>query len=339
MFNSESFSQSHYQILIVDDNPDNLRLLSKILESKGIKVKKTISGKIAIQAAKIEPPDLILLDINMPEMNGYEVCQQLKSDSKTAQIPVIFISALDNTRDKIMAFEIGGVDYITKPFQELEVVARVKNQLLIYQQKQQLIDQNKLLQIEIEERQKVEDALLVANNKLRRFALLDGLTGVSNRRRFDEYLKLEWQRLAQEKLPFSLILCDVDFFKHYNDTYGHLAGDDCLKKIAQTIQISIKNPVDLLSRYGGEEFAIILPGTNNQAAVNLAEEVRQTVYNLKIPHQTSSVYGYVTLSLGVATTIPNLKNSPDTLINKCDKVLYLAKSQGKNRVVTEKMIS
>ncbi|TAE61458.1 MAG: PleD family two-component system response regulator [Nostocales cyanobacterium] len=339
MSNSEYHKKQNLcQILIIDDNPDNLRLLSKILESQGFKVKKTLNGKIAIQAAQIEPPDLILLDINMPDMNGYEICQQLKSQAQTAQIPIIFISALDQTRDKIMAFEIGGVDYITKPFQELEVLARVKNQLIIYQQKQQLIEQNQILQQEIEERQKVEAALRAANQQLQMFAMLDGLTGVANRRRFDEYLQLQWQILSQVNLPLSLLLCDVDFFKKYNDTYGHLAGDDCLKKVAQTIQTSVNHSEDLLARYGGEEFAIILPNKDNSIAVILAEEIRQKVHNLKIPHQQSQVDNCVTLSIGVATIIPNLQTFPNTIIQRGDQALYTAKSQGRNKIVADNMI-
>ncbi|MFM2064945.1 MAG: hypothetical protein RLZZ507_4616 [Cyanobacteriota bacterium] len=335
---SSAYDSNYGQILIVDDNADNLRLLSKMLESKGFKVKKTVSGEIAIQAAKIEPPDLILLDINMPDMNGYEVCRRLKFQEKTANIPIIFISALDQTTDKIMAFEMGGVDYITKPFQELEVLARVKTQLTIYQQNRQLIAQNKILQQEIKERQKFEEALLAANQQLQLFALLDGLTGVANRRKFDEYLNLEWQRLAREKLPLSLLLCDVDFFKNYNDTYGHLTGDDCLQQIAQTIKLSVKRPTDLLARYGGEEFAVILSNTNNQAAIYLAEDIRQKVYNLKIPHVQSRVDNFVTLSIGVTTIVPDVNISPNLLIEVGDKALYTAKAQGRNRIVTESLM-
>ncbi|WP_084386954.1 response regulator [Anabaena sp. CA = ATCC 33047] len=174
-------------ILLVDDTPDNLRLLSKILESRGFKVRKTISGKMAIQAAQLEPPDLILLDINMPEMNGYEVCRQLKSHPKTADIPIIFISALDQTADKIKAFDMGGVDYITKPFQESEVLARVNNQLIIHHQEKQLKAQNQKLQKEIIKRQKIEaelqkiqrgyeeDILELTNQLQRSLALVDAM--------------------------------------------------------------------------------------------------------------------------------------------------------------------
>jgi diguanylate cyclase (GGDEF)-like protein len=338
MFSSD-YEHNFGQILIVDDNPDNLRLLSKMLESKGFKVKKTVSGEIAIQAAKIEPPDLILLDINMPDMNGYEVCRQLKSQEKTANIPIIFISALDQTTDKIIAFEIGGGDYITKPFQELEVLARVRNQVVIYQQNQQLIQQNKLLQQEIKERQRFEAALLAANQQLQLFVFLDGLTGVANRRKFDEYLNLEWQRLAREKLPLSLLLCDVDFFKNYNDTYGHLTGDDCLKQIAKTLKLSVRRPSDLLARYGGEEFAVILSNTNDKGAIYLAEDIRQKVYNLKIPHAQSKVDNFVTLSIGVATIFPNMQIAPNTLIEVGDQALYTAKAQGRNRIVSKNLMS
>ncbi|WP_016952330.1 diguanylate cyclase domain-containing protein [Anabaena sp. PCC 7108] len=324
-------------ILIVDDNPDNLRLLSKMLESKGFKVKKTVSGKVAIQASKIEPPDLILLDINMPEINGYEVCRQLKDQEETVNIPIIFISALDQIVDKVKAFEMGGVDYITKPFQELEVLARVKSQLRLYQQQQQLIEQNYQLQEEIKVRRRMEEALLSANQQLQLFALLDGLTGVANRRKFDDYLNLEWQRLAREKLPLSLLLCDVDFFKNYNDTYGHLMGDYCLQQIAKTLRLLIKRPADLLARYGGEEFVIILSNTDFHGAIYLAEEIRQEVYNLKITHAKSRVDNFVTLSIGVATIFPNLEIATNSFIEIVDKALYAAKAQGRNRIVSENL--
>ncbi|MBD2387271.1 diguanylate cyclase domain-containing protein [Cylindrospermum sp. FACHB-282] len=324
-------------VMIVDDTPDNLRLLSKILESQGFKVRKTVSGKMAIQAAKIEPPDLILLDINMPDINGYEVCRQLKSQKETVNIPIIFISALDKTTDKVMAFEIGGVDYITKPFQDSEVLARVKNQFIIRQQQQQLIVQNQQLKQEIGERKRAEAALVLANRQLNLFAHLDGLTGVANRRKFDEYLSLEWQRLFREQLPLSLLLCDVDFFKKYNDTYGHVAGDHCLQQVAKTIRFSVKRPADLVARYGGEEFAVILSNTNFGGAMYVGEVIRKEVHNLKIVHAQSKVDESVTLSIGVTTIVPNLEFSPDTLIAMADKALYAAKAQGRNRIVAENL--
>lgn len=179
--------------------------------------------------------------------------------------------------------------------------------------------------------------MLAANQQLELFALLDGLTGVANRRKFDEYLNLEWQRLAREKLPMSLLFCDVDFFKTYNDTYGHLTGDDCLKQVAKAIKLNIQRPTDLLARYGGEEFAVILSNTNDQGAIDLAENIRQKVYDLKIPHSQSRVDHFVTLSIGVATIVPDVVISPDTLIEVGDKALYTAKAQGRNRIVAENL--
>jgi diguanylate cyclase (GGDEF)-like protein len=329
------FDHNSGMILLVDDTPENLRLLSNILESQGFKVKKTVSGKMAIQAAKIKPPDLILLDINMPEMNGYEVCRQLKAHEETANIPIIFISALDQTVDKIKAFGIGGVDYITKPFQELEVLARVKSQIIISQQQQLLLAQNQKLQQEIQQRQRAEEALVAANQQLQLFALLDGLTGVANRRKLDEYLNIEWKRHIRDQLPISLLLGDVDFFKYYNDAYGHVAGDNCLQQIAAVIRFSVKRPADLVARYGGEEFAVVLPNTNSSGAIHIAELIRQEVYKLNIPHNQSRVDKFVTLSIGISTIIPQLDMRLDALIKTADKALYTAKEQGRNRVVAE----
>ena len=256
-------------ILIVDDMPDNLRLLSAMLQAHGYEVRKSINGPLAIKAAQLAPPDLILLDINMPEMNGYQVCKKLVADRRTCDIPVIFISALGEALDKVRAFEAGGVDYITKPFQLPEVLARIENQLTIRQlqkqllhQAQQLQEKNRLLEAEVEERQRAEAALRKANLELQRLATMDGLTGVANRRQFDDYLYQEWRRSQRDSTYLSLVLCDVDFFKAYNDAYGHQAGDDCLRRLARALERSVWRPADLVARYGGEEFAIVLPTTD-----------------------------------------------------------------------------
>lgn len=322
-------------ILVVDDKPDNLRLLSTMLTEQGYKVRKVISGELALKACQTMPPDLILLDINMPNMNGYMVCQQLKSWEGTHDIPVIFISALDDVVDKVEAFSRGGADYITKPFEIQEVLARVKNQLTIRQLQKKLQQQNDLLSQEIKERQRAEAELQKANQELHRLATLDGLTQVANRRCFDEYLSLEWLRLRREKAFLSFILCDVDYFKLYNDTYGHLAGDSCLKQVAQTISNTLKRPADLVARYGGEEFAIILPNTCIEGAIHVAELVQQNIKQLHIIHSQSSVSEYVTLSMGVSCVIPQLDLTPNQLIDVTDEALYAAKAQGRNCLVTK----
>ncbi|MBW4660431.1 MAG: PleD family two-component system response regulator [Drouetiella hepatica Uher 2000/2452] len=297
-------------ILIVDDTPDNLRFLSGILVQQGYEARTVINGRMALMAAETLPPELILLDICMPDLDGYEVCCQLKSNLKTCDIPVIFLSALDDISDKIRAFEVGGVDYITKPFHTAEVLARVKTHLTLHQLQQQLAQ---------------------ANQELKRLVNLDGLTQLANRRCFNEHLEQEWRRMAREQQPLALILCDIDFFKQYNDTYGHPTGDDCLQRVGVVLEACAKRPADLASRYGGEEFALTLPKTPLEGAIELAQRIQAQLLQIQIPHATSSVSSYLTLSMGIATIVPQLDRSPDDLIAAADQALYRAKQAGRDR--------
>ncbi len=611
-------------ILVVDDQPDNLRVLSTLLKRYGYKVRRVINGQLALNVARIHPPELILLDIMMPGMNGYEVCRCLRAEKVTSDIPVIFLSALNESFDKVRAFEVGGVDYITKPFQWEEVLARINNQLKFIRQKKQLLDeiesrkkvdielreneqkyrdlvetsqniiwsvdchgkvtfineasnliygyspgevlgkkltefclesyvkkddemiqdilsgkkilhyetihvsktgrqlymmlngmpiQNTIGQItgaqgtiydftylkqselwqqmqsrvlthiisghsirqilteltvqvqqiypnyficiflirkkqeslyllttsnpiqswisslkniaisldsdpagksaylgervvvddlgentglfcsqrsllfhqvkacwsqpffsdrgkvlgvlsiylneprspenrEVEilesaaklaaiaiEHKRSEEELKQANEKLQRLANLDGLTQVANRYRFDEYLLREWRKIQREQQFIALILLDIDYFKLYNDTYGHLAGDDCLKSVAQAISRVVKQEGSLVCRYGGEEFAVILPNTNLEHARQTALLIQQAIENLKIPHKTSEVSDYITVSLGVTSFIPSPGLNPETLIHTADLGLYRAKAQGRNQVAIMDYIS
>lgn len=646
------------KILVVDDTPANVSLLTKILSNHGYKVRVALSGKLALQSVQASPADLILLDIKMPDMDGYEVCRQLKASEQTCSIPVIFISALDATFDKVNAFTLGAVDYITKPIEPIEVLVRIEHQLRLRRFQLQMQTQNTQLQLlltttqaissaadveealeiilinlcqnlgwdigeawmpsskgtvleycrywyrdsrfdefrrqseafrfalgeglpgrvwlsqqvewiaditqenstvflrtqiakqaalkgvlgipiafdhqvlavliffheqeitpderslqlvnavatqlgsmiqrkkaeEVLQQQAVRERLIAevtqqirqslnldeildatvnsirqcllsdrvaiyqftannngtfvaesvgknypqmlgqtvnpswiqecfstfsqgfpivlddvekfnftgdgieffqryqvkavvampvlkeerlwglliahqcaaprdwqpfevdllsqlaaqvaiaihqsqlyqyvqsANRELRQLANLDGLTQIANRRRFDECLNADWKRLRREQAPLSLILLDVDFFKRYNDAYGHLAGDDCLRQVAGAIKSVVRRPGDLVARFGGEEFAVILPNTNIEGAVFVAEAIRQAVSNLAIPHSQSKVCGYVTVSLGVASSVPNSELSPQHLMNAADAALYAAKKEGRDRV-------
>ncbi len=315
------------KILIVDDKPDNRELLSTILASQGYDIEESDRGKLAIKIAKTDPPDIILLDAAMPEMDGFEVCQILKSDRRTQNIPIIFISAMKEAKDKTKAFNLGGNDYITKPFQIEEVIARVKNQLKIQSLQTELKSKNIRLEEEIRQRQATEDKLLILNQKLNRLATLDSLTQIANRHRFDEFLLREWQRGRRERFSLSLILCDVDYFKLYNDRFGHQAGDICLKKVAQTISKTIKRPADLVARYGGEEFAIILPQTPPKNALQVAENIRLQIKTLGIPHPDSLISDYVSLSLGVTSIVPSSQYTIKQLLVTADKALYQAKKK------------
>ncbi len=244
-------------ILIVDDTPDNLRLLAKILESQGYLVRKYLNGRMALQGVNRDPPDLILLDINMPEMNGYEVCQQLKASEKTEQIPVIFISALERIEDKVRAFELGGVDYITKPFQEQEVLIRIKNQLLIQQQHKQLIEQNKRLEQEIQDRLKAEA-------EVRQLSLTDELTGLYNRRGFFVLAEQQIKIARRTQVSCCILFADLDGLKKINDTFGHSIGDQVIIESANILQQSFRE-ADIIARLGGDEFAVFISGIESQS--------------------------------------------------------------------------
>jgi diguanylate cyclase (GGDEF)-like protein len=304
-------------ILIVDDNPANLSVLSKVLKSSGLKVRVATDGKSAIEQVQYDPPDLILLDVKMPGIDGFQTCQCLKSNLNTQDIPVIFMTALADTEYKVKGLSLGAVDYITKPFQEVEVLARVRVHLQLRFLTQQVMEQS--------------TALRQANQELQRLAHLDGLTELANRRRFDEYLHDQWQRLQREKAPLSLILCDVDYFKSYNDYYGHQAGDDCLKQVANALKKCLKRPTDLVCRYGGEEFAAILPNIGLKEAIQVVQLMQSSVQNLNLVHCQSPISKNVTVSLGISSQIPNPDWSVNLLIKATDAALYEAKKLGRNR--------
>lgn len=303
-------------ILIVDDNHTNLAVLSQVLKSAGLKVRVAVDGESAIAQAEYALPELILLDIQMPGIDGFETCQRLKANPLTSNIPIIFMTALADIENKIKGLSLGAVDYITKPFQEEEVLARIKVHLKLHFLTLKVIEQSVALQ--------------KANQQLMLLANLDGLTKVANRRRFDEYLEQQWQLQTQKQAPISLILGDLDYFKNYNDFYGHQAGDDCLKQVASALNLAAKRNSDLVCRYGGEEFALILPHTDCPGAIKVAEATIAEVQKLQIPHFQSLVSQYVTISLGISCQIPSPELPLKSAIAAADAALYRAKQQGRN---------
>ncbi len=443
-------SQTH--ILVVDDYLDNLTLLTMILNNLGYQVRQANSGKTALKAIEQMLPDLILLDIQMPGVDGYSCCQQLKTNPKTQDIPIIFLSASNNAADKLKGFEVGGEDYITKPFLLEEVVARVEKQLILKWQKNQLKQELKyrkkiekkllesqqiLTQIlntcpdgiavlkfipsrphkpayfyctfinsvmenllkpnqkrlinpkilknsldifdsslfdyfsevvktghpfeqdlyyenseikawysvkaiphgqgiliivrDITDRKQCELILHQTNDFLYQQATTDNLTQISNRRAFDVYLKQEWKRAKREELSIALIMIDIDYFKLYNDHYGHEAGDRCLYTVAQTIRQAVKRPSDFVARYGGEEFAVILPNTERIGAETVANSIQKAIHDLQLPHAQSPISSYITLSIGISIQIPTSEDFI-ILIQTADHALYKAKHQGRNRI-------
>ncbi len=325
--NPVSLSDEPPIILVVDDDPFMRQLLRRVMEKEGYKVVEAANGEQGLEAYKRLKPHLVLLDALMPVMDGFTCCtklQMLGDDSSLdgedvgnaesieddSRTPVLMITGLDDPESVDRAFAVGATDYVMKPIHFAVLRQRVRR----------LIQQSRLYQ-----------KLRLANRELQRLAALDGLTGVANRRRFDEYLDAEWTRMAQEKLPLSLILCDLDFFKKYNDTYGHQAGDDCLRRVADALRFCAKRSLDLVARYGGEEFAVILPNTTGFGAFQVAEEIRAVVNSLDITHIQSAVSQHVTLSLGIACIHPTPDTSPSMLIAEADTALYQAKAAGRNR--------
>ncbi len=324
------------KVLIVDDTPENIGVLFELLNTHHFDVFIAQSGENALQIAESESPDIVLLDIMMPGgMDGFEVCRQLKANEMTSDIPVIFMTALAETGDKIRGFKLGAVDYVTKPFHQEEVLARIDTHLTLRALQQQLQLKNKHLQQEIEERKRIEEELQVANQTLQQLANLDGLTLIANRRRFDEYLTQSWQHHQYIKKPLALLFCDIDYFKNYNDHYGHLMGDDCLQKVATALSKATRKPCDLAARYGGEEFALVLPETRLEDAIRIAQRLQSIIADLKLEHASSKVSPYITLSIGVVVTIPTPEQSPQMLLAKADQALYRAKTQGRNQIVTQ----
>ncbi len=489
-------------VLVVDDTPTNLNVLFSYLRSAGFKVLVAQTGENALQSAEYAKPDLILLDVLMSGIDGFETCRRLKSNYKTKNIPVIFMTALSDSMNKVRGFELGAVDYVTKPIQKEELIARINTHISLEKLRHNLVEQNALLQQQTQQEkllsqlsERIRDSLdvnfiiqttakgileflecdrviiscldnvytcieeqvikpgiseipqnIIANNycikdgeeakyiqgeikvindieqsnldglslqnlqhfqvraaltipilfksntnqdnltsktsllwgfitvhqcnttrkwkseeiqfirtlvnqlaigiqqgrlyhklskankELKQLALCDSLTKVYNRRYFDNKLFQEWNRLRRIPSPLSIIMCDVDCFKSYNDTYGHQAGDKCLRMIADAISMMAKRPADCVARYGGEEFVIILPYTPPKGALKVAEAIRNKVKELNIPHTSSSVSTVVTVSMGVAGSIPNREDNPILLVDAADQALYLAKAQGRDRV-------
>lgn len=296
-------NQERAKVLIVDDVAENIQVLHNILSERYVTYFAT-NGEKALEIARRQEPDIVLLDVRMPGLDGYTVCRKLQADPATQNTPVIFVTALGDVDDETLGFECGGVDYITKPVSEPIVLARVGTHIKLKQQ---------------------ADAL-------RRLSSMDGLTGIANRRRFDEMLATNWRRGSRTGGPLSLVMMDVDYFKQYNDNYGHQQGDDCLCAVARVLSERVKRVDDLVARHGGEEFVCLLPHTDQEGAKEIAESLVAGVRALQLPHVGSQVSEVVTLSAGVAT-ITDFRTQPaEWLTHNADQALYAAKKNGRNQV-------
>ena len=307
------------KILVVDDSPTIRAALKALLERMGHTVVEANDGKEALQMYRQDRPGLVLIDVVMPVMDGYESARHMRETSADEWVPIIFLSSKEADQDLDRAIEAGGDDYLVKPVSFVVLNAKIRAL--------QRLESMRTKQLEMSR------DLASANRELEKLSRQDGLTGIANRRYFDSYLLIEVRRAAREKAPVSLILSDVDHFKAFNDCYGHQAGDDCLRRVAAALSSAGRRPADLAARYGGEEFAMVLPGTVLDGAVDVAQAVSRVIGGLAIPHARSAVDQNVTLSQGVVSLIPEKESASEDLIQHADQALYQAKQQGRNRYV------
>ena len=291
-------------VLVVDDEVANLQVLAHILGSE-YTIYTARNGTSALEIAKKYLPDIILLDIIMPGMDGYQVLNELKGVDATEEIPVIFITGLSSTEDETKGLSMNAADYISKPFSPTIVKLRVRNQIKI-------VNQFRMIE---------------------RLSLVDQLTGIPNRRSFDERINAEWRRAVREgeTTPLSILVMDVDHFKIYNDTYGHQQGDNALKMVATVFSKQIRRSMDFAARWGGEEFIGLLPDTPLEGALEIAEGIRKSIENMEIPHDNGTS-SKITVSIGVSTQRPSQDSWTDSFISMADKALYDAKAAGRNMV-------
>ena len=322
-------NKNDVNILIVDDRTENLLVLESLLENIDCNIIKATSGNEALSLMLYYEFALVLLDVQMPDMDGFETAEYIRMNSKTRYVPIIFVTAISKEQKCIFkGYEIGAVDYLFKPIEPIMLQSKVKVFLELYNQKKMIEEQARLLEMKVKELSELQEA----NFKLESLSTLDGLTGIPNRRSFDDYIEMSIKSCTRLNKPISLIMADIDFFKGYNDHYGHLKGDDCLINVAKSISLSVKRPLDFVTRYGGEEFAVILPETDEEGAKIIAEIIRKNVEELEIAHKSSDVSAYVTLSLGITTKSSSIQYSKNELIEHADKALYNSKSNGRNQV-------
>ncbi len=308
--------------LVIEDTVTSATLICQLLEKMGLDPVHARDGQSGIEAFRKERPDVILLDIIMPGLDGFEVARQIRALEREGEwTPIIFLSARASDDDLAQGISVGGDDYLVKPVSEIVLKAKVRAMQRIAQMRYSLL----LLTRKLDE----------ANRELTRLSAVDGLTGIANRRCFDETLQREWRRAARKGSPISLLIADVDHFKEFNDGYGHQVGDECLKTVALVIAGRLRRPTDLAARYGGEEFVVVLPETDLEGALGVAETMRQAVEAEAIAHGFSSVGKHVTISIGVASLVPGRDDESGfvALLKLADQALYRAKRAGRNRSV------
>jgi diguanylate cyclase (GGDEF)-like protein len=311
------------KVLVVEDNESASMIVCRIITSMGHETVRAESGEEAISLFKEGHYDLILMDVEMPGINGFDATRSIRKLSPDLWVPIIFLSANTAETYLTIGIEAGGDDYLSKPVKPTVLKAKIKAMSRIAHVQEQLAESNQ--------------NLARVNEELRLISCMDGLTSVVNRRGFESQFDVEWRRTLREKTQLSVMMIDVDEFKGFNDNYGHLAGDDCLRIVAQALKGQLLRPGDIVARYGGEEFVILLPNTDIAGAINVAKNIQQDLYNANVAYTHSSVSDRVTICIGIFCTVQldanfdRLDNS--ILLARADKALYKAKESGRNKFV------
>ena len=308
------------KILVVEDSKVTMKALSNYLMRMGVENLLTaVNGHDAINIFRSHRPDIVLLDAILPDIDGFDIAKKFRSMEKGDEwAAIIFLTSMDKDEDMARGIEAGGDDYLLKPISEVVLKAKINAMRRLVEMQRSLVE--------------VKHDLNAANKELQRLSTTDGLTGIANRRFFDHLSAREWRRCERMKKPMALVMVDVDFFKKYNDTYGHQAGDECLKAVAAQVARAAPRASDLAARYGGEEFVLVLGETTIDGAKWVANNIRQRVADLQMPHLASNI-GHVSVSCGVASVLPLEGQEFDMLLKFADEALYKAKEQGRNTVV------
>ena len=312
------------KILIVEDDAEQGRYLQKGLREAGHITQLADNGRDGLFLGTTENFDAIVLDRMLPQVDGLTILRTLRASGK--DLPIIVLSALGEVDERIEGLRAGGDDYLVKPVSEMVLRAKIRAMQRIAQMRYSLL----VLTRKLDE----------ANRELKRLSAVDGLTSIANRRSFDDALAKEWRRAARNEASLALLLVDVDFFKQFNDNYGHQLGDECLKAVARTLDAQLRRPGDLVARFGGEEFVVLLPQTDSAGAERVADSLRVAIEQLGITHGHSQAGDVVTVSIGLAAARPARDASgPDALVDGADRALYGAKRQGRNRVCNSGMVA
>ena len=322
---TSSEDEGRIRVMLVDDQNIVAEALRRMLaDEANIDYHYVSDPASAIDEAIAFKPTVILQDLVMPDIDGLMLLKFYRSNPEINTTPVIVLSTKEDPKVKSEAFALGASDYLVKFPDKIEVIARIyahSRSFLAQKQRDEAYRKLEVLKKELEAK----------NIELERLSSQDGLTGIANRRIFDEFTRKEWGRAARDHSPLSLILIDIDHFKTYNDNYGHQGGDDCLRQVAQKLASTVKRPSDLVARYGGEEFAVVMPGTDLEGAKSIAASLCDGVASMGLPHAHSSTAEHVTISLGVASMMPTTDSKPQDLIEKADTALYRSKENGRNQ--------